>query len=143
MPAEAAAKQKDIECYQKLQSATGAEFDKGYIQEMVKDHEKAIALFEAAQSLADAELKAFATKTLPTLRKHHEHVQGLPKITNWTRLLMSRPRGIRQNHPERFSGDEMTLASPMGDASVLFKAMYYMGRRGRACCWRYVNLGRT
>jgi putative membrane protein len=38
---------------------------------MVEDHEKAVKLFsKEAQQGQDADLKAFAAKTLPTLQEH-------------------------------------------------------------------------
>jgi putative membrane protein len=49
----------------------GKDFDKAYIDDMVKDHEKDVAEFEKASKEAkDADLKAWAAKTLPTLQKH-------------------------------------------------------------------------
>lgn len=65
-----------------LSKLSGAEFDKAYVKAMVDDHQKTVSLFEdAAKSAKDAEVKGFAEKTLPTLRKHLEHVQGLQKET--------------------------------------------------------------
>ena len=59
-----------------LTSLSGTEFDKAYMQHMVDDHQKAVALFEgAAASAQDIELKAWATKTLPTLREHLQLAQ--------------------------------------------------------------------
>jgi putative membrane protein len=59
---------------------SGADFDKTYAESMVNDHKKAIELFEkAAQDAGDPEVKAFATKTLPTLKMHlsmAEELQG-------------------------------------------------------------------
>jgi putative membrane protein len=56
---------------QKLQAMDGAAFDKAFTENMVSDHKKVVALFEdAARNSDDAQLKAFAQKTLPTL-KHH------------------------------------------------------------------------
>jgi putative membrane protein len=56
-------------------------FDKDFIQEVgLKDHKADIGLFEKASKGADdADVKAFAAKTLPTLRQHREHAQGLEK----------------------------------------------------------------
>ena len=61
-----------------LRSKVGAEFDRAYIDAMVADHKKTVALFEAeSQNGNDPEIKAFATKTLPVLRKHLEVVTAL------------------------------------------------------------------
>ena len=44
------------------------------------DHKVDIALFEkTSKDAGDAEVKAFAAKTLPTLRAHREHGEGLKK----------------------------------------------------------------
>lgn len=57
--------------YTKLQGMSGAEFDKTYMSEMVKDHQKDIDEFQReADSGKDPEVKAFASQTLPTLREH-------------------------------------------------------------------------
>lgn len=54
-----------------LNTLSGAEFDKAYMQHMLGDHQKDIAEFEkASTSATDADIKAFATKTLPVLREH-------------------------------------------------------------------------
>ena len=54
-----------------LRQKTGAEFDKAYMDLMVEDHEEDVKLFdEAAQNLEDPEVKAFASKTVVTLRQH-------------------------------------------------------------------------
>ena len=60
----------------KMQSMSGAPFDKHYIDHMVADHKKDIAAFEAeAKSGKDPEVKAFAQKTLPTLKEHLQLAQ--------------------------------------------------------------------
>ncbi len=54
-----------------LSALNGADFDKAYMAMMVSDHEKAVSDFQTeATSGSDAELKAFAAKTLPTLKTH-------------------------------------------------------------------------
>ena len=55
-----------------LKGRTGADFDRQYASEVgVAAHEEAVALFDDyAKNGTDAGLKAFATKTLPTLREH-------------------------------------------------------------------------
>jgi putative membrane protein len=59
---------------------SGKEFDKAYIAQMKKDHDKTIKLFEDGQkNCKDPELKAFIEKTLPVLRTHKEHIESLDK----------------------------------------------------------------
>lgn len=55
------------------------DFNQDYVQEMVRDHKKDIALFEsvANDSTADPELRALAKKTLPTLEEHLADAQKL------------------------------------------------------------------
>ena len=56
-----------------LTSLSGTEFDKAYMQHMVEDHEKVVAAFDkASTSATDADLKAWAGRTLPTLKEHLE-----------------------------------------------------------------------
>ena len=61
----------------KLEQRTGADFDREYMKMMVKDHAKAITLFEKASGNSDAEIKAFAEQMLPTLRKHEADSKSL------------------------------------------------------------------
>jgi putative membrane protein len=64
----------------KITAKTGAEMDKAYIQAMVKDHKKDVADFQkAANSAKDADLKAWAAKTLPVLQEHLTMAQGINK----------------------------------------------------------------
>jgi putative membrane protein len=57
---------------EKLSGLSGAEFDKAYMEEMLKDHKKDISAFqEEAQQGKDPEVKNWAEKTLPTLQEHH------------------------------------------------------------------------
>lgn len=63
-----------------LAKLSGAEFDKKYIALMVDDHEKDVKEFkEAADDAKDADLKAFAAKTLPTLQQHLDKVKAIEK----------------------------------------------------------------
>jgi putative membrane protein len=62
----------------KLQNLSGAEFDKYYVSNMVRDHKKDVREFEkASQNLSDPDLKAFAEKTLPTLQEHLRMAENL------------------------------------------------------------------
>ena len=54
-----------------LSGMSGAAFDKAYMQHMIPDHEKTIGEFDRASTMStDADLKAWAQKTLPVLREH-------------------------------------------------------------------------
>ncbi|MDQ0572150.1 putative membrane protein [Variovorax paradoxus] len=63
----------------RLASASGSEFDRMYIRLVgIEDHQADIALFErASRELRDPELRAWASKTLPTLRSHLDRAQSL------------------------------------------------------------------
>jgi putative membrane protein len=64
---------KHRESVEKLSKFSGAEFDREYMRQQLKAHEKAISLFERqANSGKDTELKAFASNTLPALREHQQ-----------------------------------------------------------------------
>ena len=55
----------------KLDKLAGDDFDRAYMSHMVADHKKDMAAFEKeASSGQDPDIKAFAAKTLPTLREH-------------------------------------------------------------------------
>lgn len=62
----------------KLAKLSGAEFDREYMQLMQKDHDEDVEKFkEAADEAKDADIKAFAAKTLPTLQQHHDQVKAI------------------------------------------------------------------
>jgi putative membrane protein len=66
--------------YKKLSGMSGNDFDHAYMQSQLKDHEKAVSLFEdASKNCEDAHLKAWATRTLPTLRSHLKTVREWEK----------------------------------------------------------------
>jgi putative membrane protein len=61
-----------------LSAKSGADFDKDYVSNMIDDHKKDIKEFEdASQNCKDADLKAFAVKTLPTLKMHLDAIQKI------------------------------------------------------------------
>jgi putative membrane protein len=63
----------------KLEKLQGTQFDQVYMKAMVDDHTKAVREFEMATKSPDEDVKAFATKTLPTLREHLQMAQDIYK----------------------------------------------------------------
>lgn len=64
---------------QRLAGLKGGAFDAAFKEQVIADHENAIALFEKqAAEGTDADLKAFAEKRLPQLREHMETARRLP-----------------------------------------------------------------
>jgi len=61
--------------------AKARNFDQDFIKEVgLADHKKDIGLFEkTAKGADDADVKAFAAKTLPTLKAHLGHAESLKK----------------------------------------------------------------
>ncbi len=54
-----------------LSKKVGKDFDKAYMTEMIRDHEKDVAEFvKMSKDARDPDLKAWVTKTLPTLQDH-------------------------------------------------------------------------
>jgi putative membrane protein len=62
---------------QRLEKMNGAAFDRAYLEEMVKHHEKDIQEFERAAQSSNAQVRGFAERTLPTLREHLQRSQQL------------------------------------------------------------------
>jgi putative membrane protein len=61
-----------------LRSQVGADFDTEYVEAMVDDHEKDVKAFEdKAKNATDPDIKAFAEKTLPVLKKHLEAIKAI------------------------------------------------------------------
>jgi putative membrane protein len=57
--------------YDKLSKMNGDAFDREYMKDMVSDHKKDVKDFEKqAKSARDADVKSFASNTLPTLQQH-------------------------------------------------------------------------
>lgn len=62
----------------KMAKLSGAEFDREFMKHQVADHDKAVALFEKqSRNGKDAELKAFALRTLPTLKEHQQQAREI------------------------------------------------------------------
>jgi len=62
----------------KISRLSGAQFDRAYVKMMLSDHKKDVSEFEKQSTKgADADLKAFATQTLPTLQEHLQMITAL------------------------------------------------------------------
>lgn len=71
IPSPTELKGKHKSNYDRLAKLNGAEFDRAYMNAMVKDHETDVKAFERESNNGkDPDLKAFASKTLPTLQEH-------------------------------------------------------------------------
>ena len=77
VPSGMSAKQNSTKS--QLEKLSGAAFDRAYINDMVMDHRTDIADFEKAASRSDPDVKAFAAKTLPTLREHLKQAEEIQK----------------------------------------------------------------
>ncbi len=61
-----------------LSKLSGADFDRAYVAAMVTAHKKDVAAFQGvSKNATDADVKAFATETLPTLEMHLKMIQAL------------------------------------------------------------------
>ena len=62
----------------KIANMTGADFDRAYAKMMLSDHKKDVSAFEKESTKGtDADLKAFATTALPTLKEHLQMAEAL------------------------------------------------------------------
>jgi putative membrane protein len=68
--------------YDRLSKLSGAQFDQEYMKHMVSDHKKDVSEFksEANKSKADADVKQWAQKTLPTLQEHLTLAQSAEQV---------------------------------------------------------------
>ena len=61
-----------------LNKKTGKDFDKAYTNDMLDGHKNAVDAFKKGSSdLKDADLKSFATQTLPTIQMHQDSIKAI------------------------------------------------------------------
>ena len=66
-----------------MSKLSGAEFDQEYVDNMVDDHEDDVAAFQKmADSGTDPDVKAFAAKCLPVLKKHLDAIKAIQAKMN-------------------------------------------------------------
>jgi putative membrane protein len=68
----------DASNLENLRGLRGAEFDRAFLNMMVRDHQNAIHMVRTAQARAEnRDIRALLDKILPTLQQHEEHAQQL------------------------------------------------------------------
>lgn len=69
---------KDKATKAKLEALSGDQFDRAYMENMVKDHKQDVAEFQkASKSASDPQIKDWASQTLPTLQDHLKEAQRI------------------------------------------------------------------
>jgi putative membrane protein len=69
---------KDKATKAKLEALSGDQFDRAYMEDMVKDHKQDVAEFQkASKSASDPQIKDWASQTLPTLQDHLKEAQRI------------------------------------------------------------------
>jgi putative membrane protein len=64
----------------RLEKLSGSAFDRAYVSDMLADHKKDVAEFmHQSRSATDPDVKAWVTKTLPTLQEHLKMIEDLSK----------------------------------------------------------------
>ncbi len=76
MPTQMSKDAEDL--YNKLSQESGPQFDRDYMQAMVKDHQKDVNEFkDQAQNANSSVAKSYAQQTLPTLQEHLKMAQRI------------------------------------------------------------------
>jgi putative membrane protein len=77
LPTEVDAKDKAL--YDRLSKLSGTEFDRAYMDAMLADHRADVAEFERETKSTDADVRDFASRTLPTLQDHLASAQHVDR----------------------------------------------------------------
>lgn len=76
LPANLDGKSQDM--LDKLNKKSGKDFDKAYTDDMLDGHKDAVDAFQkGSNNLQDADLKSFATQTLPTIQMHQDSIKAI------------------------------------------------------------------
>jgi putative membrane protein len=76
----------------KLGKMDGKDFDKAYTEQMIKDHEEDVALFQKeAKDGKNPDVKMFAQQTLPTLQEHLEMIRKISTGGNASMSMNHKP----------------------------------------------------
>ena len=79
LPSDSDAKEKAL--HDRLSKLSGGAFDRAYMRAMVEDHRKDANEFRTeARAGKDADVKAWAAKTLPMIESHLQQAEGANKV---------------------------------------------------------------
>jgi putative membrane protein len=87
-----------------LDKLQGTAFDQAYMKAMVDDHTQAVREFEMAAKSPDADVQAFAAKTLPTLREHLRLAQEIYKAVGSTMRSSAAVESPASTEPKKGAG---------------------------------------
>lgn len=80
--------------YDRLSKLSGEQFDRAYMQMMVRDHRKDVSDFRKQSTGAkDPDLKSFASQTLPTLEEHLKLAEQTQSSLNAARATSGKSGG--------------------------------------------------
>ena len=78
----------------KLGKLSGPDFDRAYMKDMVSDHKKDVSAFrKEAKGAKDADVKGFASQTLPTLEDHLAMAQKTSDVVQGSKRTGNRETG--------------------------------------------------
>jgi putative membrane protein len=87
---------KDQALKDRLSKLSGPAFDRAYMTAMLTDHQKDVSEFKReAMGAQDPDVKAFASKTLPTLQDHLKLAQDTGKVVGTSGATMKK-KAIRR-----------------------------------------------
>ena len=76
----------------KLSKMSGEAFDRAYMKDMLADHRKDVAAFRTeSKSGKDADVKAWAAKTLPTLEEHLKQAEDANRAVGTSGTMSKKP----------------------------------------------------
>jgi len=71
---------KDQALYDRLSKLSGKEFDRAYMEAMLTDHRADVAAFQRETKSGDADVRDFATRSLPTLEQHLASAEQIDRV---------------------------------------------------------------
>jgi putative membrane protein len=81
----------------RLSKMSGEAFDRAYMQDMLKDHQKDVAAFRTESKTGkDADVKAWASKTLPTLEEHLKLAQDTNRAVGTSGTVAKTPKTTKK-----------------------------------------------